>query len=358
MPAITKSIKDLKQGIRLPIGEPIVLTVEPAAVKRVRLVGMHFDLNKCFLLPLALPGIKVIREKYAENPDANLLAVGHTDTSGQDQPNSALSLERAEAVAAYLTDKAGAWEAFFSDTKPIEKRWGNLEVQHMLSRIPDGGPFHYDGKPNGIADAEHDKAVRDYQKAKGLKVDGIAGPNTRKALITDYMAIDGTSFPAGATLTTHGCGEFFPVVGTPDGTRNAENRRVEIFFFDGPIDPPPPGPLSQRDSTEYPRWLEQVEETVDVETGGDENAPVMALLNFALHHPDTDEPIAGEQAQISMPDGETLKSLTNSQGHIDFGQAPLGDYALILRGESMTVPAIPLSENRRRLRFRADVVQA
>ena len=118
-------------------------------------------------------------------------------------------------------------------TSSKAKRWGNLEVQHMLTRLPDGGTPHYAGTPNGLADAKHDKAVRNYQQSKGLKLDGLAGPNTRKALITDYMAIDGTSLPAGATLTTHGCGEFFPVVGTPDGTRNAENRRVEIFFFDG-----------------------------------------------------------------------------------------------------------------------------
>lgn len=358
MSAINKTLKELKQGIRLPIGEPIVLTVDATAVKRVRLVGMHFDLNKCFLLPLALPGIKVIREKYAENPDANLLAVGHTDTSGQDHPNSVLSLERAESVAVYLTDKVEAWEAFFSDTKPIEKRWGNLEVQHMLSRIPDGGPFHYEGKPNGLVDSKHDKAVRDYQQAKGLKVDGIAGPNTRKALITDYMAIDGTSLPAGATLTTHGCGEFFPVVGTPDGTRNAENRRVEIFFFDGPIDPLPPGPLSQRDSTEYPRWLEQVEETFDFEAGGTEIQTANALLRFALHHADTDEPLAGVQAQITLADGETRKAQANGQGHVDFGQAPPGDYALTLQDETMMVPAFPSSENRRRLRFRPDLVKA
>lgn len=358
MPAITQSLKDLKQGIRLPIGEPIVLTVASSGVKRVRLVGMHFDLNKCFLLPAAIPGIKVIREKYAENPDANLLAVGHTDTSGQDQPNSALSLERAEAVAAYLTDKVDAWESFFSDTKPIEKRWGNLEVQHMLSRLPDGGTPHYAGKPNGLADAKHDKAVRDYQQSKGLKVDGLAGPNTRKALITDYMAIDGTSLPAGATLTTHGCGEFFPVVGTPDGTRNAENRRVEIFFFDGAIDPPPLGPLSQRNSTEYPRWLEQVEETLDFEAGGSEVQTANALLRFVLHHAITDEPLAGLQAQITLLDGEVRKAQTDGQGHIDFGQAPPGDYALTLKDETMMVPAFPSSENRRRLRFRPDLVKA
>lgn len=358
MPAITKTLQDLKQGIRLRIGDPVALTVSFTGVKRVRLVGMHFDLNKCFLLPSAIPGIKVIRQIYADHPGGNLLAVGHTDTSGQEVPNSTLSLERADAVAAYLTDNVGAWEAFFAEAKPIEKRWGNLEVQHMLTRLPDGGSEHYSGQPNGLADAKHDKAVRDYQQSKGLKVDGLAGPNTRKALITDYMAIDGTSLPAGATLTTHGCGEFFPVVGTPDGTRNSENRRVEIFLFDGPIAPPPPGPLSQRSSTEYPRWLEQVEETLDFEAGGSEVQTANALLRYVLHHGDTDEPLVGLQAQITLADGEVRKAQTDGQGQIDFGQAPPGDYALTLKDETMMVPAFPSTENRRRLRFRSDLVKA
>lgn len=109
--------------------------------------------------------------------------------------------------------------------------------------------------------------MKDFQSAQGLKVDGIVGPDTRKALIASYMAIDGTSLPAGTTITTHGAGENFPADETGDSVRDPDNRRVEIFFFDGPIEPAPPGKTSRKGSTQYPQWLAVVAETMDLGTG-------------------------------------------------------------------------------------------
>jgi outer membrane protein OmpA-like peptidoglycan-associated protein len=237
--------KQLSDGVTLATDESHRITV--LAAKRLRLVGLFFDLDR--------------------HPDANLLIVGHTDTSGREEYNRTLSLERADAIAAYLTDKTAPWEAFFADSKPEEKRWGTLEVQHMLSVLPQGEPPFFGGQPNGVEDALTTQAVKDFQEANGLEVDGIVGPITQKALIEDYMALDGTSLPAGMTLTTHGCGENFPVDETGDGVRDPDNRRVEVFFFDGPIDPAPPGKTSKKGSPEYPKWLEQVEQTLDVTTG-------------------------------------------------------------------------------------------
>ncbi len=235
---------------------------------RLRLVGFFFDLDKCFLLPTAVPGLKRLTKQYKAHPEAHLLVVGHTDTSGRDAYNLTLSLERADAVAAYLTDDASKWQAFFGADKPEEKRWGTLEVQYMLSVLPEDGPPFFAGEPNGEKDAATTQAIKDYQKKSDLAVDGIAGPDTQAALIRDYMALDGTTLPDGTSLTTHGCGENFPIDDTGDDVQDPDNRRVEIFFFDGPIEPPPPGKTSARGSTEYPRWLAQVEETVDVGTGG------------------------------------------------------------------------------------------
>ncbi len=260
-------LSELLTGLDFEAGQDHKFTV--STTQRVRLVGMFFDTNKCFLLPSTLPGIKIIKKHYDDHPKSHLLVVGHTDTSGKEAYNETLSLERADAVAAYLSDKAGDWEAFFGEGKPAEKRWGMLEVQHMLNRLPESGPFFFQGKPSGANTAEHLAAVKAYQQSKGLKVDGIAGPNTRKALITDYMSLDQTSLPKGLTLTTHGCGENFPVDDTADGVRNPENRRVEIFFFDEGIDPSPAGKISKKGAKEYPKWLEQVSETVDVVGGGE-----------------------------------------------------------------------------------------
>jgi hypothetical protein len=111
--------------------------------------------------------------------------------------------------------------------------------------------------------------VRAFQQAKGLKVDGIAGPVTRKALIADYMALQNTSLPGGITLTTHGCGENFPVAETTDDQPSPDDRRAEVFFFDGVITPPPPGKTSKKGSTEYPQWVARVTETIDVQSADD-----------------------------------------------------------------------------------------
>ncbi len=55
--------------------------------------------------------IRGIRRLYDEHPRASLLAVGHADTAGEAAYNAALSLVRADAVAAFLTDDVAGWEA-------------------------------------------------------------------------------------------------------------------------------------------------------------------------------------------------------------------------------------------------------
>jgi peptidoglycan hydrolase-like protein with peptidoglycan-binding domain len=256
--------KELRTGVSLTTAEAHTITLI-AVVDRVRLVGMFFDLNKCFLLPSAMHGIRKIKAQYDEHPNANLLIVGHTDTSGKGDYNLALSLERANAVAAYLTDDVPAWDAYFATSKPTEKRWGLLEVQYMLTALPEGESAYYPSTPTGIDDGVSKAAVKAFQEDRGgLAIDGIAGPLTRKALIEAYMGLDGTTLPSGTSPTTHGCGENFPAEQAGDGVRAPENRRVEVFFFDGPITPPPPGQTSARGSTQYPTWLKQVSKSIDV----------------------------------------------------------------------------------------------
>ena len=140
---------------------------------------MFFDLDKCFLLPSAIHGIREVKVQYDAHPDASLLVVGHTDTSGKDDYNSKLSLERADAVAAYLTDDVAAWEAFFDDGKPQEKRWGLLEVQHMLTALPEGGPAFYADTPNGADDGQSRDAVKALQQIGGSR--RTASPDRRRA---------------------------------------------------------------------------------------------------------------------------------------------------------------------------------
>lgn len=263
MAEIKATPKQLGKGLKLSIGAPVTVRVV-RTLPRVRLTGMFFDLDKCFLLPSAMPGIRAIKDKYDEHPGSSMLIVGHTDTSGQDDPNLDLSLERADAMAAFLTDTTAPWEAFFETSKPEGKRWGMREIQMMLSAVPSPDNPHYKDPVDGIQGHDTTKAIEEFQASKGLKADGVAGPITRKALIAAYMDQDGTSLPKGITPKAHGAGESFPDVQTGDGVRNAENRRVEIFFFDGPISPAPPGDRkSRKGSAEYPAWLAAVTETLD-----------------------------------------------------------------------------------------------
>jgi outer membrane protein OmpA-like peptidoglycan-associated protein len=273
--------------VRLPVGEQI--TIQPlrealAAVaiesetphtlvivphhRRVRLVGMHFDTNKCFLLPSAMHGIRRVKALYDESDSTEFLVVGHTDSQGPRSYNEKLSLERAEAVVSFLTDDVDAWNEWFSTPAP-EKKWGDREVNAMLSALPEGeAPFSGAGESS-----RNPEAIKRFQqwsnatRGTSLLEDGIAGSKTRRALIEAYMALDHTTLPRGAKIVAHGCGPNHPL---PDEGNvpptDAELRRVDLFAFDGPVRPPPPGPISGPGSPEYPRWVTQMHSTFDVRT--------------------------------------------------------------------------------------------
>lgn len=251
-------------------GEPVTVTIDreivvelPPRVFRVRLVGMLFETDKVFLLPKAMHGIRGLRRYYEEHPRLSVLVTGHTDTVGSAAYNEHLSDERAAAVAAYLSEDVDAWLRHYSGT-PHSSRWGSSEDQHMLSALPDDDNPHYTGPITGFRDSATADAIRRFQASAGLVEDGIAGPNTRRALITQYMALDGTTLPAEATLLTHGCGEHHLRVPTPDGADEPSNRRVEIFLFEGPVEPPPQAACGG--CAEYPQWLARTVETIDFAT--------------------------------------------------------------------------------------------
>ena len=232
----------------------------------VRLVGTFFDTNKCFLLPSAMKGIRKLVDVYARHPKGELLIVGHTDTSGEPEYNDPLSLERAEAVKAFLTDDVDAWLEWYEKSVPKRKRWGSKEDMATLEALPDGKTHTSAPDP-----------IKSYQQSRGLDDDGIAGPNTRRQLIADYMALDGTSLPDQIRPVAHGCGENFPT-NPKDVEQDKEdkeaNRRVEIFLFEGKIAPPPPGEISKPGSKEYPIWRSRVIDEHDLRT---ERGPVLRL---------------------------------------------------------------------------------
>src|SRR5690606_9584255 len=125
-----------------------------------------------------------------------------------------------------------------------KKRWGPTEDQHMLRALPD-----YPQRPPG------QDPVRWFQSTRGLEVDGVAGPQTRRKLIEAYMARDGTSLPREIDAVPHGCGEAFPLdstgldidVAPVDGSGEPLDRRVELFFFCDKlgVQPPPASNVSK-----------------------------------------------------------------------------------------------------------------
>jgi outer membrane protein OmpA-like peptidoglycan-associated protein len=280
-PSNSGALRIVRDGVSAPIDARTVIEIPPQ-VYRGRLIGMFFDKNKAFLLPQAMHGIKGLASYFERHPDAQLLVVGHTDATGSDDYNVKLSVERAKAVAAYLKDDVDAWAAWFGDDKPDEKRWGTLELQRMLSALPDGqdDKFYSVDPPTGRKDAATRDAVSSFQawsnqtKGTSLSVDGDAGHATRPEIVRAYMALEGTSVPESTVVKTHGCGPFHPQDPTPQGVADPDNRRVEVFVFDDAIDPAPQTCASPGCS-QYGEWVDRVVQTVDFGTADLDPTPLV-----------------------------------------------------------------------------------
>ncbi|PRQ04004.1 putative peptidoglycan binding domain protein [Enhygromyxa salina] len=190
------------------------------------------------------------------------MLTGHTDRVGASSYSLSLSRDRARAIAHYLRDEIDDWLAWYSP-QPVSAVWGTREDQHMLSAVTDdvsGEPF-YTGPVHGVLDAGTRDAVIEFQTARGLSVDGVPGPQTRGALIADYMQLDGTTLPESAAVELLGCGEHHNEVPTADGVDEEANRRAEIFIFDpGSVDPPAPGQCPGA-GCPYETWKERMTKT-------------------------------------------------------------------------------------------------
>lgn len=228
-----------------------------------RLKGLFFETNKSFLLPASVAVFDRLLSVFAENDGGELLIVGHTDTTAEPSVNDPLSLERARNTAAFLRDDVDTWLAMYDASVPEKRRWGSSEDIAMLTSLPD-----FESKAAGEDD------VRWFQQTRTLKIDGISGPETRRQLILEYMELDGTSLDGKAFdigVTTHGCGENFPLAedgealdaAPPDSQEDQFDRRVELFFFDREfgIQPPPPGNNSAAGSAAYPAWRKRAKLT-------------------------------------------------------------------------------------------------
>lgn len=242
---------------------PRTIVLQPRVVQ-ARLWGLWFDTSKSFLLPTGIDGMRFVAGLYRSNPDTDLLVVGHADESGATGYNDLLSLERARAICAYLTDDVEHWLTWYDWNRPDAKRWGQREDMMMIEEI---------ARQRGMAVPMGQSPVEWYQEQAGnLVLDGLLGPDTRRCIIKDYMDLDGTTLPSDVRLSSHGCGASFPAVA--EQVENVQgNRRVELFFFENPMRPPdrpagvlpPPSPdgISGPASRDYPEWVLRSRETQD-----------------------------------------------------------------------------------------------
>jgi outer membrane protein OmpA-like peptidoglycan-associated protein/phage baseplate assembly protein gpV len=284
-------------GVTIPVGTSKVAL--PPAVYRGRMTGMLFETDKSFLLPSAMPGIKELKLFYDEHPGLEVMVSGHADRAGTASYNLTLSVERAEAIEAFLQDQVGRWTPWYRADKPASKRWGVREDQYMLFALG-----HYAGPIHGRKDAATKNAVSDFRAANDLGA-GDVDDAMRSKLIEKYMQTDGTTLPAGTPIQHHGCGEHHPEIETPDGVAEPENRRVELFFFEGPVDPPSPGPCPSGGCTQYPEWRKRVIETIDVNAAPEVTFTLLDELGL---------PLKNTSVKITYPDGRARPATTDDKG--------------------------------------------
>jgi outer membrane protein OmpA-like peptidoglycan-associated protein/uncharacterized Zn-binding protein involved in type VI secretion len=303
-------------GVDALVGARTKVELQPL-VYRGRLLGAHFDHNKTFLLPPALESITLLVRFYNEHPGAKVLLSGHADTVGKKSYNIGLSEERARAIGAFLTDNVDGWIRYYRAGISHGQIWGTTEDRYMLSSITasDGQPFFRAG------DTSNSVALLRYQNERDLAAKtGTATEETRRSLIADYMARDGTSLPAGTPVSAHGCGENHPINDNGDNVHDLDNRRVEIFLFEDAIDPPVPKGCTPA-CNEYPQWVERSVQTVDF-------THAAGVFNgFAFEDQGgTRVPVGGVTVHLSG--GSSTTATTDADGRIHVDNLVPGPYSV------------------------------
>ncbi len=207
---------------------------------------VHFWFDKAFVEPCMRQVLAEVADYAAAHPDEKLLILGHTDLTGSDEYNQALSERRARSVYALLTngrDLAGAQAELneLRQTRPsgtvntVKDSWGVREQLYILQSLG-----LYSGPIKETEDQNTNQAVRDFQTSKGLTADGIVGDATWAALIDAYLAQNPLNVPEsqflpnaaegcdGGILKWLGAGEKDPTRNTQDAWR--PNRRAECLF--------------------------------------------------------------------------------------------------------------------------------
>lgn len=288
----------------------VTISVQPFVVLG-RMVGMFFETDRDFLLPMSRDAVAEMRALHERCAPASVLVVGHTDTVGSAASNEALSLRRAQSVRAFLRDDVEAWLARYE--RGQDGRWGEGEDEQMFAALPDAAE-----RPPGVS------VARWFQETRGLEVDGDVGPETRRALIRETMAYDGTSLAGGVEVEVAGCGEAFPLdasgheldVAPLDGVGDPVDRRVELFFFGSPsgVRPPLAQPILAPDAPGYLEWRGQAHHTYERVLGP-------RVLELELLD-ESGVPMQGEQYRVRLATGAAIEGELDAAGRARIDRLP------------------------------------
>ncbi len=209
--------------------------------------GTHFDFGRSFVRSDAIEPLARLAEALSGDDGRQAMIFGHTDLSGPEALNKALSERRAKAIHALFTHDAGAWEELYSgsaDGPHWKEKWDLEEAQHMLNALgvtDDAGSALVE---DGVRGPSTKQAMRRFQarsypdcpaeQAPLAPSDnlGVAG---RKELFLAYAKrvsrapADAARFPTIGAARFMGCGEFNPLSLT---ARDPESRRTVVFLFD------------------------------------------------------------------------------------------------------------------------------
>jgi outer membrane protein OmpA-like peptidoglycan-associated protein/phage baseplate assembly protein gpV len=313
-------VRYVQDGIDVPIGKSTVVEVPPR-VRRCRLRGMHFDTDKTFLNPSALVGIRQLVKVYKSFEGLTALINGHTDKQGAAEYNRGLSEERAKSIKAFLLDDVDTWMSSYG-SKSFGKSWGTHEDQQMLTAILDSSGANFLQQPftDGTMDDATKDAVKRFQHSRLITETGTVSTETRKAIVEAYMKIEGTSLDKGSPVEMHGCGLTHPLPETASDSNPDQplNRRVEVFLFEGKIDPPAKQPCPSAGCKEYDKWVAQ--KILDVELDEPPGHLQVQVVTSA------DANVSGADVHISGP--LVADATTNDDGIADFADIVPGNYSV------------------------------
>ena len=104
---------------RTVAGAEVIKTDEGIIVKFDS--GILFDFDKTDLKPTAQENIAKLVESMNNNPDTDILVIGHTDNKGTDKYNQGLSERRAKSVKRYATSQGLAGRRIKTDGRSFHE---------------------------------------------------------------------------------------------------------------------------------------------------------------------------------------------------------------------------------------------